>query len=34
MESYQGITEDIKIMETTGYVGLQSPRISISYHRV
>ena len=34
MESNQGITEDIKVMETTGYVSLQSPRISISYHRV
>lgn len=34
MESYQGVTEDIKVMETTGYVSLQSPRISISFHRV
>lgn len=34
MESYQGVTEDIKAMKTTGYVSLQSPRISISCHRV
>ncbi len=34
MESNQGVTEDIKAMEATGYVSLQPPRISINCHQV